>query len=94
MSEGVKIAVDVPGELTALELALNAAQRAEALTQRALAKRTAAEQEARDGSEARWLNPTDRSLRLRGAADNLVYAAAELARAMRASTTATDEMPF
>lgn len=89
----IKLAVDVPGELTALELALDAAQRAEALTQRALAERTAAERGAR-GGDARWLSPSDRSLRLRGAADNLVYAAAELGRAMRASTAAIDEWPF
>jgi hypothetical protein len=95
--QGVKVAADIEGELERLQVALQATEMASYLVSALATERSWAEEAA--GKDAatrgvRWLDHSKRLAHLKQAAFELKHASLELSRAMAASTTKTDEIPF
>lgn len=91
--DGIRVAVDVEGELAALERALRLAEQLQAQVQLIAARRQHAEETERD-RRPDWLGSSARRMWVERAQQDAACAAESLEKAMRASGTIDDEIPF
>lgn len=93
MTDPVVIAVDIDGELAGIEKALIDAERALLTTELLEKLRRDAEETERERHE-HWLGRSSRYRKLSYAVNELRHGVELLGRAMLASTTIDDEIPF
>lgn len=91
--DGIKVAVDVDGELAALERALRLAEKLLVQMRLIAARRQHAEDTERD-RRPEWLGSSARRMWVERAQQDAACAAESLEKAMRANGTIDDEIPF